>query len=166
MSAALAYMDYTSFPGRTETAGVSDESKLVRKMYRNAVAHFFEPVSEAQRILTVLQSLNEVYESCREEGWDGYDAEPVTEDALVEAARLLFLLPSSIPMPAVSPEPTGEIVLEWYKDRYHVFAASVGGESIITYAGLFGPDSKSHGTEHFGDSLSPIIVENINRLNL
>lgn len=166
MTAALAYMDYTSFPGQTGTAGVSDESELVRKMYRNAISHFFEPISEAQRVVETLHALNEVYEGCREEGWDGYDAKPVTEDTLVEAAKLVFLLPSSIPMPAVSPEPTGEIALEWYKDREHVFAASLGGRSIITYAGLFGPDNKSHGTEHFGDSLPSIVVENINRLSL
>ncbi len=166
MTSALAYMDYTSFPGRTGTAGVSDESKLVRKMYRNAISHFFEPISEAQRVVETLHALNEVYEGCHEEGWDGYDAKPVTEDTIVEAARLVLLLPLSVPAPTVSPEPTGEIALEWYKDRQHVFAASVGGKSIITYAGLFGPDNRSYGAEHLGDSLPSPIVENINRLNL
>lgn len=165
MSAAVAYMDYTSFPGRAWTTGVSDGSRLVSEMYQKAISPFFKTLSEGERLLTVLESLYEVYERCSDEGWDGYEARPVTEDALTEAAILILSLPLSIRMPEVLPEPTGEIALEWYKDKQHVFVASVGEGDLISYAGLFGTDAKIYGTEHIDHPLPPaIIVESIKRL--
>jgi len=103
-------------------------------------------------ITEALQSLNEVFEECSEEGWDGYDALPITEEAYFEAIKLIKSLPvTSFPMPEVTPVPNGKIGLEWYREKRQVFVASVSGRNEIVYAGLFGVN-KSHGTEYFGDS--------------
>ena len=112
----------------------------------------------------LLNELFQVYQECSEENWDGYDAQPISQEVYLEAGKLIRLLPSHIKKPEIMPEPTGEIALEWYLGKRFTFVISVGGNNLITYAGLFGSTSKTHGTEYFGDKLSSIIVNNIQRL--
>lgn len=165
MSVALAYEDYTSFQGRINDTGASADSKTVLKMYKDTLSHLLQSVTEGQRLREALNALDEIYKSCNQEGWDGYDASPITERAYNEAIKLICLLPSAIPMPEIVPEPTGDIALEWYRGRQHVFLVSCAGKGAITYAGLFGLGNKAYGREYFGESLPSILVKNINRLS-
>ena len=114
----------------------------------------------------LLYQLYEVYRECSKANWDGYDAISVSKSAYFEAIKLIELLPSNIPEPEIIPEPTGEIAFEWYNGKRFVFVISVGGRSIITYAGLFGKTSKTHGTEYFANNLPLTIIKNIQRLFL
>ncbi|MBU4185490.1 MAG: hypothetical protein KKI12_04635 [Proteobacteria bacterium] len=111
-----------------------------------------------------LEELEKVYEECLEVNWDGYGAMPISRETYSEARKLLRMMPSSSPMPDISAEPDGEITFEWYKEKYSVFVISVGGNNIITYAGLFGKSNKIHGTEYFADELPEIIRHCIQRL--
>ncbi len=111
-----------------------------------------------------LKSVYEVSEECSNENWDGYGANPVTRKTYYEAMRLVQILPSRIPKPEILAEPSGEIGLEWYKNKYSVFVISVGGEGVITYAGLFGEGNKTHGTEKFTSQLPENILANIKRV--
>lgn len=163
MSTAILCTDCTSisnFPG----VGFGNDFLRLKKYYQTEVNKLRE-AETLGRLDDVLQSLNEVLEECSEEGWDGYDARPITEEAYLEAKRLIESLPftSFIPMPEIIPEPNGEIALEWSKGKRLVFVASVSGKNEIVYAGLFG-SNKTNGTEYFGDSLPSIIVENLKRL--
>lgn len=115
------------------------------------------PVEEA------FQSLQEIYKECSDENWDGYGANPVSEDSIAEALAFIRLLPSLFPIPQILAEPSGEIGLEWYKDKKMIFAISFNGKGMITYAGIFG-SNKIHGEEYFGDSIPSRIIENIRRL--
>ncbi len=112
----------------------------------------------------LLNELFQVYQKCSEENWDGYDAQPISQEAYLEAEKLIRLLPSHIKKPEIVPEPTGEIALEWYLGKRFTFVISVGGNNLITFAGLFGSTSKTHGTEYFGDKLPSRIVNNIQDL--
>lgn len=116
--------------------------------------------------LPLFNQLYEIYRECSEANWDGYDAIPMSKNTYFEAIKLIELLPSYLPEPEIMPEPTGEIAFEWYKGKQFVFVISVGGKNIITYAGLFGKSSKTHGTEYFADNLPLVIIENIKRLLL
>jgi len=111
----------------------------------------------------VLQSLEDLFEECSEEGWDGNEASPITEDAYLEARRLISNLPINLRMPEVVPEPSGEIGLEWSKGKDRVFVLSLSGRNEIVYAGLFGIN-KVHGVEYFGDAVPSTILENLRRL--
>ena len=112
----------------------------------------------------VLEELEKVYEEYSEANWDGYGAMPISRETYSEARKLLRMMPSSSPMPDISAEPDGEITFEWYKEKYSVFVISVGGNNLITYAGLFGKSNKIHGTEYFADELPEIIRHCIQRL--
>ncbi|MFO7555680.1 MAG: hypothetical protein R6W88_10795 [Desulfobacterales bacterium] len=112
----------------------------------------------------LLDKLSQVYQECAEENWDGYDARQISIETYLEAIKLIRLLPSHIKEPEIIPEPTGDIALEWYLGKNFIFVISVGGNNVITYAGLFGGTSKTHGTEFFGNKLPKTIIENIQRL--
>jgi hypothetical protein len=119
------------------------------------------------RQLDMLQVLAALFEECSVPGWDGYDAQPLNKEAYLEARKLILSLPivSFIPMPEIVPEPSGAIAFEWSKGKRRTFVASVGGNSEIVYAGLYGLN-KAHGTEYFGDSLPAVLIENLRKLYL
>ena len=111
----------------------------------------------------VIVLLNKVYNDSSKEDWDGYGAKPVAYISLLDAKKFIQLLPSSFPIPEVLSEPSGEIGLEWYKDKQLIFAISFNGRNTITYAGMFG-SNKTHGVEYFGDTIPSIISDNLKRL--
>lgn len=111
-----------------------------------------------------LKSVYEVSEECSNENWDGYGAIPVTKKTYFEAMKLVAMLPSQIPKPEILAEPTGEIGLEWYKNKCSVFVISVGGKGVITYAGLFGEGNKTHGTEKLTGQLPENVLADIKRV--
>jgi hypothetical protein len=105
-----------------------------------------------------------VYRECSAQDWDGYEGIPISDETFLEAIEIIRLLPKELPLPEVMPEPTGEIAFEWYKDRKHVFVISVGGKERLSYAGLFGTGSETHGFESFSDRFPQSFVSHIKRL--
>lgn len=166
MSTAIQCFDspsVSSFSG----VGFSIEFSSLKKYCEKEIRDFRKAETIGRPLEEALQSLKEVFQECSEEGWDGYDALPISEEAYLETRRLLESLPltSFIPMPEIIPEPTGEIGLEWSKGPDMVFVISVRGKNEIVYAGLFGRN-KTHGIEYFSESLPPVIIENLKRLYL
>ena len=108
-------------------------------------------------------ALQDVYEECRSDNWDGYGARGVGRRAYREAARFCALLPASVPPPEVAADPDGEITFEWHAGQRKAFSVSVGSKSQLTYAGFFG-ENKVHGVEHFGDEFPEAILGSLHRL--
>ncbi len=144
--------------------GFGPEAEAEKRYYDEEIVRKLKKTETLGHLDEALLSLDEVFEECSEEGWDGYDALPITEEAFFEARKLINSLPViSFSMPEVIPEPNGEIGLEWCREKRLVFVASVSGRNEIVYAGLFGTN-KTHGTEYFGETLPSIILENIKRI--
>jgi len=99
--------------------------------------------SSVKRKRSLYKDIYRIYRECSEPDWDGYDAIPVSGSTFSKAQELVKLLPINLPLPEAMPEPTGEIAFEWYRDKKHVFVASVGDENVISYAGLFGNYSQT-----------------------
>lgn len=116
-----------------------------------------------QRRNQKIDEVLDVYRQHRNSNWDGCDAEPISEGACHEAISFLNKLPSSVPMPEIIAEPDGYIGLEWYMSKWKLFVISFSGKGVISYSGLFGQNSKSHGTEPITESISPFILSNILR---
>jgi hypothetical protein len=110
-----------------------------------------------------LTSLFEVYKECSKADWDGYGAAAITADAYEEAKKIIKLLPSSIRMPEIVAEPSGEIGLEWRRGRGQIFVMSVSGRHKINYAGLFS-GNKIYGSEYFDETLPSLVIEHLRRL--
>lgn len=160
MSTATAFVPVGAFTEHPSGNGFGDASKVVHKLLELA----YERLKSRSQLDLSLTAIKEVFKDCSEPNWDGYNAIPISYEAYCEAGKLLTLLPLSFPMPEIVPEPTGEIGLEWYKGKQFVFVISVGGNNIITYAGIFGEGNKTHGTEVFTESIPPTILRNIRRL--
>lgn len=109
--------------------------------------------------------LLQLYKEYSVDNWDGYNSEPVSRKAYLEAEKFIAMLPSSVGVPDIVPEPNGEIAFEWYRGKGFAFIVSIGGDNAISFAGLFGKSSKIHGTEYFGDKIPDNVIRFIHRLS-
>lgn len=137
--------------------GVSEESQKIRAMISS--------IESQQRILasfrwrdSLLDEISQISQSCEKQGWDGYDAEPISFESAIRAAQLTKLLPNNIQAPSVVPEPGGDISLEWRTDDQKDFSLGVSGQSLV-YAGIFGGSSKAYGEERFSRDLPSTVLE-------
>jgi len=162
MSTAIPCDDFISI-SNSPSMGFGDEVGKLKEFLKDIVRRFGETETLGQSDKAI-RSLDKEFDECSVEGWDGYDALPITKSTYNEAKRLIESLPlTTFPIPEVVPEPSGEIGLEWYREERQVFVASVSGRNEIVYAGLLGVN-KLHGTEYFGYSLPSVILENLKRL--
>ena len=145
--------------------GFSEDHEILRRCRNDVIEDFRRAQTFGRPIEELIGSLMEVYRECSVEDWDGMGALPVSEGSVLEAAKLIYLLPSNMifPMPTITAQPNGEIALEWYRDRRSIFVVSVSGNNEIIYAGLYGTN-KTHGIEYFGNSLPTAIISNLKRL--
>jgi hypothetical protein len=145
--------------------GFSPDFEGLKTFCDKVIGDFRRTETFSRPIEETIAALMEVFKECSVEDWDGTGALPVSEDAVLDAAKLIYLLPSNMtfPMPSITAEPNGEIALEWYRGNRSIFVVSVSGKSEIIYAGLYGTN-KTHGIEYFGSSLPPAIISNLKRL--
>ncbi len=101
-----------------------------------------EPISLNWKDLLVDEVLD-IAVSCQKEGWDGYDAAPISSEAVASAYNLIFSAPDSIRPPEAVPSPDGEIVFEWHNGRYRM-SVMPSGEELI-YAANLGPNNVESG---------------------
>lgn len=150
------------FFNRTHNSGHA-AAALVDGMLKRAFVHYEQPITLNPRE-RALQSLKDIFDSHRQQGWDGYDALPISEDAYLEACRLIQLLPSDIVVPEFSADPRGAISFEWYRGPGWVFTLTAKGTGIVVYAGLMGEDNRAYGTQKFRESIPKIILQHIRRV--
>jgi len=132
--------------------------KAMKRIWSSKSITFGEPLYD------VVNSLVEIYRECSVHDWDGYGASSISEEAYAEAFNIIDSLPLFIEMPEIACEPTGEIAFEWNRGKEQVFVISVGGKHKINYAGIFGGNNKTHGSEYFEESLPYVVIENLRRL--
>jgi hypothetical protein len=88
--------------------------------------------------------LYEVWDECRNPGWDGYGARGIEQDTLRSTYQVIESLPLGFPRPSISAQPDGQLTLEWYRSPRRTLSISVDPDGYIHYAGLFGLE------KHFG----------------
>ncbi len=91
------------------------------------------------------------YQDCCEQGWNGYDAAPITRQTILAGETLLELLPDYMIPPEVTPEPTGKISFEWHNASGATFVIAVDSDSIA-FAELIG-SKKRYGEAKFLSTL-------------
>jgi len=142
--------------------GVSDESvEVVRERAKEDQPDRQAPASFAWRD-SLLEQISEVLDCCKDQAWDGYDAEPIALVSAESAFEVARSLPAGIQAPTVVPEPDGDIAFEWRTDDSKLFSLSVTGPTLV-YAGRFGGSSKLYGEERFFGVIPRAILEILTR---
>lgn len=109
----------------------------------------------------VISQINELLAECGEVGWDGDDAEQVSDFAVSQAADFVRAIPDGFPLPEVAPEPDGAISLDWIESKQRLFSLSVGETGRLAYAWIDGSD-RGHGVARFdGNTVPPRILRGI-----
>lgn len=90
----------------------------------------------------------EIYHERRKHGWDGYDADPIRQDALNSAFTLVALLPEEVNKPDIVPESNGRISFEWQGEPGNIVSVEVGNNKLV-YASVIDAEIKRHGQEPF-----------------
>lgn len=109
----------------------------------------------------ILLDLSRVAKECANAGWDGYNAKPISNDAVLTTALAIGfnLIPRTVEPPLIIPEPTGNIGLEWENKDGSIFVLSFSKTNQITYAGIFSDGRKIHGTEPFSTEIPQTILQ-------
>lgn len=152
MNKIMVCIDYNSFSPYRPSDGTSDEANKIHSLGVNSFSSFYDAVTLSSSIEIVDEILSEIYDECNIAGWDGYDADPVSEKAITNANKLLRMLPSNIPIPRIVPEPSGGITLRWKRGRVRTLVIAVYDHEMIDFAAVIGIEHR-HGRTGFNDFL-------------
>ena len=142
--------------------GQSEEYQISYATEDDATSHASEPISQGGWKRDLMDKAIDIYRNCSKEGWDGYDANSVTLQALREFSLLIEKLPPESPKPLIVPTPEGEISMEWFTKGKQVLSVYPKGEYLI-YAASLGPMNNQFGhcplTEGWSEQLL-LMLEN------
>jgi hypothetical protein len=142
-------------------SGISKESDTIQAELRDACIHSRKTASALWR-QSAQAEVREIMLDCSKEGWDGYDAAPISQESSLAALEVINLLPENTIPPSIAPEPSGDIALEWRNGNHILFSLSVTGRDIV-YAAILGGGSKLHGQERYFDSLPRPVLDILTR---
>jgi hypothetical protein len=111
----------------------------------------------------VFDELFQTFEECREPNWDGYGAQPVSQDTYHLAYEFLEALPLGTPAPSPGAEPDGHLTMEWYRSPHRILSVSISPDGELHFAALVG-SAKIYGTEPFIGEVPKIISDLIQRV--
>lgn len=138
--------------------GISPESNTIQELLDEARQHTRQPISRSWQTF-LKDNVREVSKRYAHEGWDGYDANPISIASTITALQVIDQLPENLQEPQVVPEPDGEIALEWRTGNDMLFSLSTSGSTLV-YAGIIG-GNRRYGQERFFDELPQTIAETL-----
>lgn len=106
----------------------------------------------------MFEELLKTSEECRDPNWDGYGAQPVSEETYRLAHQLLAALPLSTPLLSIGAEPDGHITVEWYRSPQRTLSVSIGPDGNLHYAALLGTE-RVCGTETFRARMPQVLSD-------
>lgn len=154
--AMLGGMAFSSRAASPTAAFITQEINLMNDHLLQS--HTFGSVAN-----NVLDGLEKIQRDCSKQGWDGYDAKPVSQVTIDLAKTIIAVFPPSMHAPEIGAEPDGHITFEWYRSTSMVLSLSITPDEDIHYAALIG-SAKAYGTEKFKGTFPQIILDTIQRI--
>jgi hypothetical protein len=145
-----------------DSNAVSNEATCVQKLFHRTRQELWSSVALGYSRENCRNRLIEAWQQASTEGWDGYAADAVQPNAVINAYGLIDAFPSNVRMPEVAVDPDGEISLDWFSAPRRQFSISVGANNVLSYAGLFGHDKVS-GSERFQGTVPRVFLDYIKR---
>lgn len=145
------------------TPGYSDEAQSVGEKYKKCSqqAHQADSLSGGRN--RAIDTLNSIFQECKDSNWDGFGANSIKRETLVAAQAFVDSLPKNFPIPELGVEPDGHITFEWYISSSRLLSISISPDSTLFYAGIFG-NAKVSGVEYFLGKVPDQLVTLIRRV--
>lgn len=109
------------------------------------------------------QQLDEIFEECSSQGWDGERAKSISREVLQCAKAFLKSFPLGIEAPEVGVEPDGAITLEWYRSPNRAISISINPGGWLYYAAIIGA-ARRHGMDFALFDVSEDLLELISQV--
>lgn len=125
------------------------ESQLLQRLTANALSALALQ-SHAQA------ALNDLYSLQQEAPDMGLT---LTAETLETCKRFLLAWPKTVPMPELTLDTDGEVVLDWIGPHNDMVTASLRHDGRVSYAAHFGTRRRKHGIEAFDDAVPEPVLE-------
>lgn len=152
MSFAIPEVEWSS---NTLDKGAGEDSSQLMKTREKVLRHATIPLLLGGWKNLMVDEAFEISFECSEQGWDGYDAIPLSRDSFSNASRFIYLLPEWAIQPDIIPSPDGWISFEWRSKNNRIFSVTPENE-ILIYAASLGPKDMDCGRVSFGSGLDKL----------
>ncbi len=112
--------------------------------------HAREPISLGGWKNILINEAIEIKNDYAEVGWDGYEASPISEEAIQRAIILITVLPDGAPCPELVPSVEGEIAYEWNIGSSQVLSVTPSPH-LVVWAASLGPNHTQCGKMPFNN---------------
>jgi hypothetical protein len=141
----------------------SDPAKNIEEMLEEIRRHLLLSYALSNPVEQALTELHEVLAEASREGWDGYDARPLSPLSCDFAIRFLNALPTNVPFPEVSAGTDGEVSFDWIFGERKALTVSIGPTGRCTFAWMFGQRTY-RGTDWIDDEIPEEILSALGKL--
>jgi hypothetical protein len=109
----------------------------------------------------LLKEIESIAKEHTQEGWDGYDASPISQDAVKNVISLIMALPDNLLIADVGPDPDGSISLEW-SNKTDTFVMNITNDGLLVYAGIYStPREEICGEEKWNNVIPEAVLNKI-----
>lgn len=158
---ALTTSQFDMLPSR----GASKTARFITEQDAKRRQQWLSSYTFGQQLNGSINELHELFRSCNQPNWDGYDAMPITGETYELAYQFLEAFPSGMPAPSLGAEPDGHITLEWYHSPRRTVSISISPEGDLHYAALIG-NATNYGSEPFYGEVPGTILNLIRRISI
>ena len=103
---------------------------------------FSSPTLTLAQLKQCKKELKNLLETAGKPDWDGEDADPVTEDVIKAAEKVIDELPGESGVPEISADPEGNVEFDWHLDNGTMLTVCIGQKGEIAIAGLYPKKAK------------------------
>ena len=112
-------------------------------------------------ILSIIDEIESIASECSKKNWDGYQSDPIGDEAVRNAKNLVSHFPKNIAQPDIVPEPDGSIGFEWDVEQDKWMIVSVDDKGNIYFAVKFDENSNTDGKIDFNEEKIGAMFSNL-----
>lgn len=145
----------------------SREANRIKKGFMEKLLDIATPIVEKVFIgkdITIFKMLEVIFDEASELLDEGQEIS-IEREAFLNAYTFLSMLPNDLTLPELEIEESGDITMEWYKDKWNIFTVIVDVSGVYYYAGLFGStDNRDKGRKPLSEGVDEVILKYIRRV--
>ncbi|MDO9319335.1 MAG: hypothetical protein Q7V56_14185 [Gammaproteobacteria bacterium] len=146
-----------------KTPGFSEQAAKTRNRAADAQQHLAESAYACNPRRKFDENIQTILSECGSKNWDGYGAEAISREALLNAIHFYHeKLQSDVPYPELTPEPDGEVALEWYGHGGSSCSISFSEKNYVSFASVI-KGSRVRGAAEASDINVRVIKELISK---